>query len=96
MTTFYVDEEGTFHYDNLDGDTPGYTNNEFAGDWQPYYSDTVLVANWGDHRIPESSALDTGKDSFYPAYKYQQYGWKAYLEEQKKREEGETLPEWWR
>ncbi len=95
-TTFYVDNQGTFHYDNLYADAPKFTNNEFIGDWEEYYSDTVKTCNWGDHRIPDSAALDTGVDQFYPAYKYQQYGWKEYLEEQKRIKEGGVLEEWWK
>ncbi len=94
-TTFYVDKEGTFHYDDIYADAPRFANNEFTGEWQEYYSDTVQVCNWGDHRIPEAEALDAGIDSFYPAYKYQQFGWKDYLDELKKSKEGGEVDKWW-
>jgi hypothetical protein len=95
VTTFYVDNEGTFHYDDLYAGAPAYANNEFTGDFEEYYSDSVLTANWGDHRIPDSAELDTGLDDFYPAYKYQPFGWKQYLEEQKTIKEGGQIRQWW-
>ena len=96
VTTFYVDEEGTFHYDDLYAGVPAYANNEFTGEFQEYFSDSVMTSNWGDHRIPDSSELDTGVDEFYPAYKYQPLGWKEYLDEQKKIKEGGEVEEWWK
>ncbi|HYW97100.1 MAG TPA: hypothetical protein VE870_16025 [Bacteroidales bacterium] len=96
LTRFYIDKNGTFHYDDLDIDNPRFTNNEFTGDWEEYFSDTIRTANWGDRRIPDSGDLDAGEKAFYPAYKYQQYGWKEYLEERKKAEVGEKGEEWWK
>ncbi len=95
VSTFYVDEEGTFHYDDIYENAPAFTNNEFTGDFQEYYSDTILVSNWGDHRIPDSADLDTGLDEFYPAYKYQSFGWKDYLDDQKRVKTGGEPEEWW-
>ncbi len=96
VTTFYEDEDGTFHYDNLREDAPGFTNNEFTGVWEQYYSDSIQTANWGDHRIPGSGDLDTGSESFYPAAKYQQYGWKEFLDERKTAMEGADISRWWK
>jgi len=96
ITTIYLDKEGTVYYDNLEKEERDYTNNEFFGKWEGYFPYEVMDANWGDFRIPYSTQLDMGLDSFKPSFNFLDKGWQEYLDEQEKMEEGGEIEEWWR
>ena len=74
---FYLDKNGDVHYDDIDLNADGFTNNEFVGTWTAYGSKTSKRANWGDFRIPNSGDLDIGAGDFSPAGKYLKYGWQS-------------------
>lgn len=95
ITTIYLDGEATVYYDNLDKGKRDFTNNEFFGQWEGYYPYEVKDANWGDYRIPYSTQLDMGLDTFKPSFNFLDNGWREYLDEQEKIEVGGEVEEWW-
>lgn len=95
ITTIYLDEEGNVYYDDLEGEERDYTNNEFYGTWEGYYPWEEMDANWGDFRIPFSTQLDMGLESFKPSFNFLKNGWQEYLDEQEKVMEGAEVEMWW-
>lgn len=104
-TMFVIDESGRFRYDGIGGATSdGFANNQFAGTWTSYKSNTSKKCNWGDMRIPESGDLDIGAGEFSVNDKYLKNGWADYtllfigqptnadVKEARRREEWE----WWK
>jgi hypothetical protein len=82
QSNFYLDKNNKVHYDNIDLDSDGYTNNQFVGTWTAYNSALTKKCNWADFRVPESGDLDIGAGEFSPAGKYLKYGWLNVSEEQ--------------
>lgn len=78
VSCWYINGQGKLKYDNLAGVDDSYCNNQFAGTWQGYHSNTKETCNWGDYRIPFSGDLDVGAGDFAPNDKYLIYGWKSY------------------
>jgi len=76
-SAFYLDRKNIVHYDDIDNDSDGYTNNLFAGNWTDYKTQLSKKCNWGDYRIPDSGDLDVGAGDFSPDEKYVKYGWQA-------------------
>lgn len=96
ITTIYLDEQGTIYYDDLEKeDEKDYTNNEFFGQWEGYYPYEVLDANWGDYRIPYSTQLDMGLETFKPSFNFLDQGWQEYVDEREKIEKDGEVEEWW-
>ena len=75
---FYIDERGNFKYDGLMFGSDGFENNQFEGTWKNYKSKEIKKCNWGDYRIPDSSALDIGAAEFSPVEEYDEFGWKNF------------------
>jgi hypothetical protein len=75
---FYLDKNNKAHYDDLEFEADGYTNNEFIGQWFSYDGKISKRCNWGDFRIPDSGHFDIGAGEFSPhGYdnKYLKNGW---------------------
>lgn len=96
QTDFYIDDNWTFYYDNLNEDLPNYRNNQFEGRWYPYREGEAMTANWGDSRIPGSDDLDAGFAEFLPSLKYLKNGWDSFETEIKNRKAGEEIGQWWK
>jgi hypothetical protein len=75
---FYLDKNSKVHYDDIEMNADGYTNNQFVGQWISYNSNIIKKCNWGDYRIPDSGQFDIGAGDFSPhGYdnKYLKNGW---------------------
>lgn len=77
-TNWYVDKQGRFRYDDINGTGDGYCNNQFVGAWTSYATKKTLRCNWGDIRIPNSNGFDIGAGEFSPDPKYYPYGWQNF------------------
>lgn len=89
---FYLDKNNKVHYDDIEFNADGYTNNQFAGEWVSYDGKGIQRCNWGDFRIPGSGDLDNGAGDFSPRDKYLKYGWQSMREKDKKIEN----EKWWK
>lgn len=93
----YLTTDGKIHYDNIDLNADGYSNDQFVGSWISYDKKVVKTCNWGDYRIPNSGDLDIGAAEFSPADKYLPFGWQtlrdSYSKPQAKKEEHR---DWWK
>lgn len=76
-TDFYLDNKNIVHYDDINMDADGYSNNLFVGRWAAYGGNFVERCNWGDYRIPNDGDLDTGAGDFSPADRYLKFGWQT-------------------
>jgi len=94
-TLVYTDRSDRVHYDDVDSDSDGYSNNQFTGTWKSYRGNTVKKCNWGDYRIPDSGDLDVGAGEFYPNEKYVENGWQAFKLTDEEREKAEKRA-WWK
>ena len=72
---FYVDRNNKIHYDDMDKNADGYSNNQFVGQWLSYDEKFIQRCNWGDYRIPNCGDLDIGAGEFSPNRKYLKNGW---------------------
>ncbi len=70
---WYVDTHGRLVYDDIDGASDGYCNNQYTGTWT--LPSGTVTANFGEYRIPQSGDLDNGAAEFHAAAKYAAYGW---------------------
>jgi hypothetical protein len=77
---FFITDQGSIHYDEIDAMADGYVNNQFVGEWRSYTDNSRKTCNWGDYRIPNSKDLDGGTGDFYPEEKYAHNGWQSYLD----------------
>jgi hypothetical protein len=77
-STFYLDERNQLFYDDLEVGADGYYNNQCEAVWTSYTTRKTRKCNWGDYRIPQSKALDSGDGVFAVAKKYDLFGWKNY------------------
>lgn len=74
-----INKKGHLIYDDITLSGSDFDcNNQFAGTWQGYHSNTKETCNWGDYRIPFSGDLDVGEGEFVPNTKYLKYGWESY------------------
>ena len=55
---WYLDYFDIIHYDNLEGFSDNYRNNQFTGKWKNYNNGQEIICNWGESRIPDSGDLD--------------------------------------
>lgn len=76
----YAKRHGRFYYDAFWAIADGYCNNQYEGTWTSYDLKHKEKCNWGDFRIPDSKAFDTGAAEFYPYEKYVEFGWELYNE----------------
>jgi hypothetical protein len=76
-TDFYVDS-GEVFYDDLEGASDGWCNNQYVGTWTSYKSGVSERCNWGEWRIPYSGDLDQSAAEFRPNTKYLDRGWDSY------------------
>ncbi|MBD1386368.1 hypothetical protein IDJ75_13875 [Mucilaginibacter rigui] len=76
-TGFYLDKSNIVHYDDIDKNADGYSNNQFVGQWASYNNKLVKRCNWGDYRIPNSQGFDIGAGEFSPNDKYLSAGWQT-------------------
>lgn len=95
---FYLDKNNKVHYDDIDKQADGFTNNQFVGSWNQYNSNLTQRCNWGDYRIPNSGDLDIGAGGFSPTDKYLKMGWQNLHDalgdhNQAKKDEQAT---WWK
>lgn len=99
-TYFYVAHDGELRYDDIEGESDGYCNNQFAGSWRAYGSHMAQTCNWGDYRIPFGEAMDIGAGEFSPADEYLNQGWQSYRDAYHGRPNAEALAieraEWWK
>lgn len=65
-------------FDEIDGGSDNYNNNQFEGFWTSYKLRYVKIANWGVGRIPNSDFLDGGADEFRPIKGKMWLGWESY------------------
>lgn len=75
----YVRRHGRYYYDAFWAVADGYCNNQYEGTWTSYDLKQKEKCNWGDFRIPDSQALDTGCGMFIPDEKFTDFGWKQLL-----------------
>ncbi|HQU84347.1 MAG TPA: hypothetical protein PKY59_14515 [Pyrinomonadaceae bacterium] len=75
---WYLDKNGKIKYDDIETESDGYSNNQFAGIWKSNSGKTTKICNWGDYRIPLSGDLDIGAGEFSPDEKYLKSGWQNY------------------
>lgn len=99
LTAWYLDQNGRINYDDIEIESDGYSNNQFAGIWKSKKGRVTKICNWGDYRIPLSGDLDLGAGEFSPDEKYLKFGWQNYRDaylgnSQKARTEEERL--WWK
>jgi hypothetical protein len=101
QSNLYLDKSNKVHYDDIDHDSDGYTNNQFVGRWIAYQGNLIKRCNWGDFRVPNDGDLDIGAGEFSPNDKYLQFGWQSIRDlmssnsdnlKAKKTEEAQ----WWR
>lgn len=78
QTNFCVDTKRRIFYDALDMEADGYYNNQCIAVWRSYRTHITKKCNWGDYRIPESTALDEGAGVFHVADEYLKNGWQGY------------------
>ncbi|MDO3626189.1 hypothetical protein [Mucilaginibacter sp. BT774] len=88
---FYLDKNHKVHYDDIEMNSDGYTNNQFVGQWIDYKSNLAKRCNWGDFRVPNSGDLDIGAGEFSPNDKYLKFGWQSVRDKNDKIEEAK----WW-
>ncbi|QHS57671.1 hypothetical protein GWR56_19765 [Mucilaginibacter sp. 14171R-50] len=74
---FYLDKNNAVHYDDIDKNADGYSNNQFVGQWISHNKKLIKKCNWGDYRIPNAEALDIGAGEFSPTDKYLSAGWQT-------------------
>lgn len=94
-TGFYLDKNSKIHYDNIDLNADGFTNNEFIGSWTQYAPSKTKRCNWGDYRIPNSGDLDVGAGDFSPNKKYVQNGWLDVYEQYQPASLKKPAVDWW-
>jgi hypothetical protein len=75
---WYLDWFDLIQYDNLEGYSDGYRNNQYSGIWRSYQTGKEIICNWGELRIPNSGDLDIGEGEFFPNPKYKNNGWADY------------------
>ena len=85
--SYYIDKDEKIRYDDIEGDSDSYKNNQYKGHWISYadkekaekekkdLKSVQKVANWGENRIPDSGDLDIGAGDFSPNPKYMDQGW---------------------
>lgn len=101
-TYWYTDQKLRLHYDDLEGYSDSFTNNQFVGTWTSYARNQPLRCNWGDFRAPNSGGLDMGAGEFSPADKYYSSGWQyfaaLYGTDKTARKRAELLEKqtWWK
>lgn len=76
--SWYIDEKGELHYDDLLLYSDGYCNNQFEGTWTSYKTKKSKKCNWGHYRIPDRGSLDIGAGEFSPDPAYYSVGWANY------------------
>lgn len=91
----YLGEDLTLYYNDLDTESPSFSNNLFTGEWFHYESDLIQVCNWGDKRIPGAADLDIGRLSFKPSFRFYKNGWENYEEEEQAEASEDFIP-WWK
>lgn len=98
QTDFYLDKNFKVHYDDLNMQADGFTNNQFVGVWTSYKTKKVKTCNWGDFRIPNSGNFDIGAGEFSPS-KNLESGWQSVIDLWKpaKKEAAKKIEEakWW-
>lgn len=92
---FYTDRLGKVRYDDIEGASDGFSNNEFVGVWRSYKGNIAKKCNWGDYRIPDSGDLDIGAGVFVPNEKYLQNGWQSFQLDEEHHLIVE-MREWWK
>jgi hypothetical protein len=73
---WYLDENGSVQYDDLENHSDRFKNNQYVGTWTEYGKPLSKVCNWGEYRIPFSGDLDIGTAEFSINPKYYEVGWK--------------------
>lgn len=97
QSDFYTDFKGKIHYDDIDIQADGFSNNQFVGIWRSYNNKISKICNWGDYRIPNAGSFDQGAGEFSPNTKDVSLGWQSYIDQMKsplaKKEEQRP---WWK
>ncbi|MEO6637750.1 MAG: hypothetical protein ABIN25_05710 [Ginsengibacter sp.] len=75
---FFLDKQNVAWYDDIEVGADAYFNNQCEATWTSYATGKTKKCNWGDFRIPQSKALDSGDGEFAVDKKYDSYGWKNY------------------
>ncbi|MEO6819008.1 MAG: hypothetical protein ABI204_04735 [Ginsengibacter sp.] len=78
ISKFFLDERNLVWYDDIELGADGYFNNQCEAVWTSYKTSKSKKCNWGDYRIPQSKALDSGDGEFAVNKKYDLFGWKNY------------------
>ena len=97
---FYLDRNNKIHYDDIDIQADGYSNNEFVGYWVSHDGEIIKRCNWGDYRIPNAGNLDIGAGDFSPADKYLKNDWQTrrdYLIQNNQTKKAKAIEQakWW-
>ena len=99
QTDFYLDKNFKVHYDDLNMQADGFTNNQFVGIWISYKTKITKTCNWGDFRIPNSGNFDVGAGEFSPG-KNLESGWQSVVDLSKpeKKDAAKKIEEakWWK
>ncbi|MEO6819456.1 MAG: hypothetical protein ABI204_06995 [Ginsengibacter sp.] len=77
-SNFFLDERNLVWYDDIELGADGFFNNQCEAIWTSYKTLKSKKCNWGDYRIPQSKALDSGDGEFAVNKKYDLFGWKNY------------------
>ena len=100
---FSIDSKGFFDYDALMAGADIFYNNQFAGSWTSYKTNSSKKCHWGDEQVHEDGDFGGGIGEFQINPKYLNNGWSNYNaayhysaggESQKKALEKER-EKWW-
>ncbi len=91
-----IDNHGILKYDDDNDQSDESCNNQFAGTWQSYKSQTKETCNWGDYRIPFSGEFDCGSGDFSPNIKYLKYGWESFEDSPSLKRAQQETKIWWK
>lgn len=72
---WYIDNNNRLQYDDVNDDSDGYSNNQFAGVWRSHSTGKEKKCAWGQFRIPDSGDLDIGAAEFSVNPIYTNNGW---------------------
>ncbi len=98
-TLVYLDDQGSWRYDDRSIQSQGYLNNAFLGTWRIYDGSLSMPCSWGDYRVPHKAIMfNAGGSEFDIPAESMSNGWDVFVkawidgDEIAKRQE---LHHWW-